>query len=91
MTSEAITRDEELCSNPVRAVEGVVIAMNSLAFSAASGKPEETESCGPPRGGPPIAWLVVLSCFLLNFNLLGINYAYGQHLRFPCHHNHDKA
>jgi len=31
----------------------------------------------PPDGGLT-AWLVVLSCFLLNFNLLGITYAFGE-------------
>ncbi|KIJ57248.1 hypothetical protein M422DRAFT_198681 [Sphaerobolus stellatus SS14] len=35
------------------------------------------ESYDPPPDGGLTAWLVVLSCFILNFNLLGISYAYG--------------
>jgi hypothetical protein len=77
MASEVITQDEKSCSDPVGAAGDVAIAMNSLTLFAASGKHEDTGSYGPHRDSPPIAWLVVLSCFLLNLNILGINYAYG--------------
>jgi hypothetical protein len=84
MTSEFITRDEKSCSDPARAVGDLATAVNTGAgtFSAASGTNQEAESSGSHRHSPLNAWLVVLSCFLLNFNLLGISYAYGQRLRF---------
>jgi hypothetical protein len=33
----------------------------------------------PPDGGLT-AWLVVLACFLLNFNILGILYSFGRRI-----------
>lgn len=38
--------------------------------------PESEQNAAPPDGGL-VAWLVVLSCFFYNFNLLGITYSYG--------------
>ncbi|KAF8591147.1 hypothetical protein K439DRAFT_1061726 [Ramaria rubella] len=39
---------------------------------------EQADLYEPPPDGGATAWLVVLSCFLFNFNILGITYTYGR-------------
>ena len=74
MTSEVTPLDEKLFSGPIHA--DVAIGPNTDIASPAEALVinQEDEHL---REGSHVAWLVVLSCFLLNFNLLGINYAFG--------------
>ena len=80
MTSEVASRDQKRILHPAVDVSKEVITTPSLKGSiinleAYPGSSEETLRI---REGGLTAWLVVLSCFLLNFNILGINYAYGR-------------
>ena len=71
MASEINPRDEKHTS-PLAA--GASRGIPSPEACIITRQPESYE---PQREGGLTAWLVVLSCFLLNFNLLGITYAYG--------------
>ncbi|KAF8484200.1 major facilitator superfamily domain-containing protein [Gautieria morchelliformis] len=76
MASEFTIRDEKSSSDPA-GVGDVTTTINTGPNVTASETNQDAESYEARRHSPINAWLVVLSCFLLNFNLLGINYAYA--------------
>ena len=85
MTSEVASRDQKRIFHPaVDASKEVMTTTASLRDSIINREADPGSSEETLREGGLTAWLVVLSCFLLNFNLLGVTYAYGQ--RGPCFH-----
>jgi hypothetical protein len=81
MTSQGTSQNEKrLCDPATDAAKGI----NRATPAASTILNREVDACEqPPPEGGLTGWLVVLSCFLMNFNLLGVNYAYGQ-----CLHSH---
>ena len=93
MTSEMASRDQKRIFHPAIDVSKEVIATASLKGSVINLEvyPGSSEETLRVREGGLTAWLVVLSCFLLNFNILGINYAYGQRICLHINPLHDTS
>ena len=90
MASEVASRDQKRIFHPtVDASQDVIMTTASLRVSIILLDADPGSSKETLREGGLTAWLVVLSCFLLNFNILGINYAYGQRIYLHINPLHD--
>ena len=90
MTTEVASQGQKRIFHPaVDASQDVIMTTASLRASIILLDADPGSSKATLREGGLTAWLVVLSCFLLNFNILGINYAYGRRICLHINPLHD--